>query len=155
MLLLLLACQKQTVYFSGETDIDALISTELDYAQETVDVAIYTFTSTTIRDALINAHERGVALRVIADSAQTTSLDDQQAIIAALADAGVPVTVTSGFAGGIMHNKFIIIDGDEVLTGSYNFTESANHANDENLLILFDKELAEDYTRQMDAIIAR
>ena len=59
--------------------------------------------------------------------------ESQGALIAA-AQAGVPVRITSN--PKLMHNKFAVIDGATVLTGSYNFTWSAQNRNAENVLVL-------------------
>jgi len=47
----------------------------------------------------------------------------------------------------IAHNKVMIIDGETVITGSFNFTKAAEENNAENLLVIRDKKLAERYTR--------
>ena len=61
-----------------------------------------------------------------------------------LVDAGVPVEIDSAHA--IAHNKNMIIDGETVITGSFNFSSNADKSNAENLLIIQDKGLAESYT---------
>ena len=61
-----------------------------------------------------------------------------------LVRAGVPVRISSN--PKIMHNKFAVLDGATVLTGSYNWTISAFKYNDENLLVLRRPELAQRYT---------
>ena len=47
----------------------------------------------------------------------------------------------------IAHNKVMIIDGETVITGSFNFTKAAEERNAENLLIIHDKKLAERYIK--------
>ncbi len=47
---------------------------------------------------------------------------------------------------GLMHTTFAVIDGGEVLTGSFNWTASAEKRNEENLLVATDKELSEKYS---------
>ena len=51
----------------------------------------------------------------------------------------------------IAHNKVIVIDGETVLTGSFNFTKAAQEKNAENLLIIRDPALAAQYTKNWDA----
>jgi len=47
----------------------------------------------------------------------------------------------------IAHNKVMIIDGEAVITGSFNFTKAAEESNAENLLVIRDKKLAERYIK--------
>jgi len=65
-----------------------------------------------------------------------------------VAHAGIPTFIDAKHA--IAHNKIIIIDGETVLTGSFNFTKAAEEKNAENLLIIRDKAIAEKYTSNWD-----
>jgi phosphatidylserine/phosphatidylglycerophosphate/cardiolipin synthase-like enzyme len=51
----------------------------------------------------------------------------------------------------IAHKKIMIIDGETVLTGSFNFTKAAEESNAENLLVIHSKDLAEKYTANWQA----
>ena len=51
-----------------------------------------------------------------------------------------------GTRGGIMHNKFCVIDNQKVLTGSYNWTTNAESRNDENVFVTIDNETATKYS---------
>ena len=62
-----------------------------------------------------------------------------------LARAGVPTLVDAAHA--IAHNKVMVIDGETVITGSFNFTKAAEEKNAENLLVVRDRRLAEAYAR--------
>jgi phosphatidylserine/phosphatidylglycerophosphate/cardiolipin synthase-like enzyme len=66
-----------------------------------------------------------------------------------LANQGVPTMIDANHA--IAHNKIMIIDGETVLTGSFNFTKAAQDNNAENLLILRNPTLAAQYTQNWDA----
>jgi phosphatidylserine/phosphatidylglycerophosphate/cardiolipin synthase-like enzyme len=52
-----------------------------------------------------------------------------------------------------MHHKVIIIDDKIVITGSFNFTANANN-NDENVLVIYDKEIAKQYITEFDKIFS-
>ena len=65
-----------------------------------------------------------------------------------LANLGIPVKIDAVHA--IAHNKIVIIDGEAVITGSFNFTEAAKENNAENLLVIHDRKLAERYTRNWE-----
>jgi phosphatidylserine/phosphatidylglycerophosphate/cardiolipin synthase-like enzyme len=66
-----------------------------------------------------------------------------------LANQGVPTMIDAQHA--ISHNKVMIIDGETVLTGSFNFTKAAQEKNAENLLIIRDPALAAQYTQNWQA----
>lgn len=150
-------CTARQVFFSGDTDLEAVVVGEIDAASSTVDVAIYTFTAENIQNALIDAAGRGVAVQVVMDARQTTdpANEGQAAVRINLREAGVPVRTAEGFNGGILHHKFVVIDDGTVVTGSYNFTLSANNANDENLLVLNDPNLARAYDEAFQDLWAR
>jgi phosphatidylserine/phosphatidylglycerophosphate/cardiolipin synthase-like enzyme len=102
----------------------------------------YSFTFASIAKALVAAHERGVKVEIILDKSHLTA---QYTSAPFVAKAGIPVKIDS--AHDIPHNKIMIIDGEIVITGSFNFTKSAEDKNAENLLIIRDKALAEKYIK--------
>ncbi len=150
-------CTSSQAYFSAEQDIASVISAAIQAAQDTVHVAIFTFTNADIRDALFDAAAvRGVEVSICADAGQTYTLSDQREALRTLADdAGAQVRTAEGFGGGIMHHKLAIIDEHTVLTGSYNYTRSANEINDENLVVLSSPELAARYERSFQELWSR
>ncbi|EQA6227940.1 phospholipase D family protein [Enterobacter ludwigii] len=110
-------------------------------ARKSIDVAAYSFTSKPVATALIAAKRRGVAVRVVADQKAN---NDRYTAVTFLANQGVPVRLNNQYA--IMHNKFMVIDGDTVQTGSFNYTASAVSRNAENALLVRDSpELAKAY----------
>jgi phosphatidylserine/phosphatidylglycerophosphate/cardiolipin synthase-like enzyme len=102
---------------------------------------LYSFTSAPIAKALVNAKRRGVDVKVILDRTNRT-LHYSAATL--LTHAGIPVWIDAQHA--IAHNKIMIIDGQTVITGSFNFTKAAEQQNAENLLIIRDFSLADKYT---------
>jgi len=119
---------------------------QLDAAQQTIDIAIYSFTLDEISDALIAAHERGVTVRVVFDKSQAASQysEDER-----LAQAGIPLKIMQKNRG-IMHNKFAVIDNQTVATGSYNYSQNATENNNENLIILHSPQIAEQYETEFE-----
>ena len=91
---------------------------------------------------LLDAHKRGVKVEVILDKSQKT---DQYSSATFFYNAGIPVKIDSQHA--ITHNKVMIIDGETVITGSFNFTKAAEENNAETLLIIHDKKLSERYIK--------
>ena len=119
---------------------------ELAAARARVLVQAYSFTSQPIARALAEARRRGVRVEVILDKSQRR---EHYAAAAILARAGVPVEIDAAHA--IAHNKVMVIDGETVLTGSFNFTESAEERNAENLLVVRDAAVAAQYAKNWEA----
>jgi phosphatidylserine/phosphatidylglycerophosphate/cardiolipin synthase-like enzyme len=130
------------VYFSPKGGATDAIIRELNKAQTTVLVQAYSFTSAPIAKALLNAHKRGVKVEVILDKSQRT---DQYSSATFLHNQGITVKIDVQHT--IAHNKVMIIDGETVITGSFNFTKAAEENNAENLLVIHDKKLAERYIK--------
>jgi len=130
------------VYFSPKGGCTDAIIKELNKAKSTVLVQAYSFTSAPIAKALLNAHKRGIKVEVILDKSQVTQKYSSATFFF---NEGIPVRIDAKHA--IAHNKVMIIDGETVITGSFNFTKAAEESNAENLLVIHDKKLAERYTK--------
>jgi phosphatidylserine/phosphatidylglycerophosphate/cardiolipin synthase-like enzyme len=149
---LLVGCQQaiapQTVevYFSPQGGCTAAVVKELDAATATVLVQAYSFTSAPIAKALLEAHKRGVKVQVILDRSQRTEKYSEADF---LHNVGIPVKIDAKHA--IAHNKVMVIDGQTVITGSFNFTKEAETSNAENLLVIRSPELAARYTANWEA----
>lgn len=153
-------CATSTVLFTPDEDPMPLLEGELNAAESTLDVAIYTFTYQPIADLLVEAKLRGVKVRVLVDEHQSRlpSADDnggavgQFEILDDLESEGIAVCRRPGEDGGIVHHKFAVVDDRTVITGSYNFTEAATLRNLENLLVLSDPNLAQQYGEAFQAL---
>jgi phosphatidylserine/phosphatidylglycerophosphate/cardiolipin synthase-like enzyme len=141
-----LACPATEVYFSPHGGCTDAIVKNLHAAKTSVLVQAYWFTSEPIAQALVASHQRGVKVEVILDRSRT-EMDNTQADV--LVDHGVPTSIDDEHTTA--HNKVIIIDGQVVITGSFNFTEQAEEENAENLLVIRDRALAEKYTANWKA----
>jgi phosphatidylserine/phosphatidylglycerophosphate/cardiolipin synthase-like enzyme len=113
---------------------------EIEWARSTILVQAYSFTSTPIARALVDARKRGVRVQAILDK---SALKENYAEADFLAQMGVPTRIDAEHA--IAHNKVMIIDGQVVLTGSFNFTRQAETSNAENLLVIRSPALAREY----------
>ena len=113
---------------------------ELGKAKATVLVQAYSFTSVPIAKALLAAHKRGVNVEVILDKSQKSEKYSEADF---LVNVGIPVQIDTKHA--IAHNKIMVIDGETVITGSFNFTTAAEEKNAENLLVIRSPELAAKY----------
>ncbi|MFJ3059165.1 phospholipase D family protein [Herbaspirillum sp. NPDC087042] len=122
--------------FAPWDDIEALIVGQLDAARRQILVQAYLLTSRPITDALVAARKRGIDVRVLMDNGQLDKNAGDR--LRQLRGAGIPVWLETDYRNA--HNKVIVIDAPlasaTVITGSYNFTWSAQHKNAENILIL-------------------
>jgi len=122
----------------------------IDGAASTVDVALYGLNRQSVVDALIAAHSREVAVRVVGDD--DAAVEDYAASYQALADAGISVvTDTQDY---IQHNKFLVVDGQFVWTGSTNFTDTGFTLNANNSVAITDNTLAHVYTIEFEEMWA-
>ena len=126
-----------SVYFSPDGGCTQAIVDEVGKAKKTVLVQAYSFTSDPIAKALVAAKKRGVDVEAILDKT------DYGPAVNIIVDAGIPTYMDPVHA--IAHNKVIVIDGQTVLTGSFNFTSSAENRNAENLLVVRDPPIAAKY----------
>lgn len=124
------------VLFSPWDDAEGAIIRALGEARTSVHVQAFLLTSRTIAKALQEASKRGVDVKVMADGEMAGKGVGSQ--LPALAAAGIPVWLETRYS--VAHNKVMLIDvataTPVVITGSYNFTWSAQARNAENLLIL-------------------
>jgi len=128
-------------YFSPDGGCRDRIISLIELSQESLDVAIYAFNSKKIAAALSAADRRGVAVRVLSDRYNAKRYVN---LILMMRHSGVEIKFDR--RESIYHNKFIVIDGHAILTGSYNFTDSAEFKNAENILILDNPEIASKFT---------
>lgn len=128
------------VWFSPKGGCTEAVVATINGAKKSVRVQAYSFTSAPIAEAVVNAHKRGIDVQVVLDKSQRT---EKYSSADFLTNAGVPTFIDAKHA--IAHNKIIIVDGLFVLTGSFNFTKSAEEKNAENLLLITDAELAVTY----------
>jgi phosphatidylserine/phosphatidylglycerophosphate/cardiolipin synthase-like enzyme len=131
------------VYFSPDGGATRALVREIDNARSEVLIQGYSFTSAPIAKAVVHAHKRGLKIEVVLDRSQRTQKYSSADFFA---HSGVSTYIDSAHA--IAHNKIMIIDGETLATGSFNFTRAAEEKNAENLLIMKgNKPLAERYIK--------
>ena len=122
---------------------DLPLARAIDNARLSVDVAIYSLSLDSIRDALLHAHDRGLQVRMVMESDNLDRSDPQK-----LKDAGIPII--GDRREGLMHDKFVVIDNSEVWTGSMNFTDSGAYKDNNNLMRIRSVKMAQNYTREFE-----
>jgi len=134
-------------YFSPGDDCPARIRGLLDRARNTVDICVFTITDDRVSDAIIDAHERRLKVRVISDDDKS---GDRGSDIQRLESAGVEVR--TDHTDDHMHHKFAIFDHRLLLNGSYNWTRSAANRNKENFLVTGEPRFVEGFARQFERL---
>lgn len=128
--------------------IDLRLVDLIDAAQQEVNVAAFQLNLPTVTDALLRAHRRGVQVRLVTDGEYA-----DEEMVQRLRRAGVPVTVRPE-GGGIMHNKFVVVDGKWVWTGSWNLTENCTYRNNNNAVLIASRTLAQNYNTEFEELFA-
>ena len=135
------------VYFSLIDDPEGAIIEELNKAEKSIDIAMYYFTDRDLANVVIDAHNRGVAVRIYLDKEQKEAKYSKSGY---LAKQGLSIRYSNN--PYLMHHKFAVIDEELVITGSYNWTAYAGARNNENLLVIRDPPLVSRYEQEFDRL---
>ena len=141
----LCAAQDIRVYFSPNGGCQQAVVSEIRKAAQTIDIAMYYLSSRDIAQALVRASENNVRVRIVLDQGQEIESASKSGY---LVKHALEVRYHLGF--GLMHNKFAIIDGKSLITGSFNWTLTAEEKNEENLLMITDEGTIEKYKERFN-----
>lgn len=123
--------------------VDVPLVAAIDAARLSIDVAAYSLTLNSVRNALLNAHDRGVTLRMVMESTNMDTSDVEM-----LLEVGIPIMGDK--QDGLMHNKFLVIDKSEVWLGSMNFTDSGAYEDNNNMIRIRSTKIAENYIKEFE-----
>ena len=135
-------------YFSPDDGVADHILSAINGATQSIAFAAFTFTRSDFTEAMLERAQAGVRVEGVYETRQVNSGSDQS--YGVLSPAGLPVLLDGN--PYTMHHKFIVIDGQTVITGSYNFTKAAEQKNDENVLIIHDAEIAQKYLNEFQKL---
>lgn len=138
------------VYFAPEDGVARYVLDTLAQAKSSIRFMAFSFTADDIAQAMIDKRKAGLIVSGVFESQNASG---SGAEFAALRSGGVDVVEDGNCY--ILHHKTIIIDERIVITGSYNFTASAEKSNDENLVIIEDSALASSYTAEYNRVSAQ
>ncbi len=116
-------------------------------AKESVKVASFSFTHEELADELVKADIKGIEVKVLIESKQRNVQNSQYQ---RLRDFGVNIKVDGNKYN--MHHKFIVVDNKIIITGSPNYSFSGNNRNDENMLVIYNENLALRFVREFDML---
>jgi phosphatidylserine/phosphatidylglycerophosphate/cardiolipin synthase-like enzyme len=137
------------VRFSPHGGAESTVVATLRQARVRVHAAIYGLTSPAIEAALKDLAHAGVGVALKTDKNQSAG-KDQSALLDRLRGAGVAVDVSR--SRSLLHDKFAVVDSRWVITGSFNWTTSAERRNRENLLIFDCPTLASHFEAEWESI---
>ncbi|MBN2011999.1 hypothetical protein JW960_21910 [candidate division KSB1 bacterium] len=133
------------VLFASEDDVADHLVTILKAANYSIRFMAFSFTQDDMGNAIIERSKHGVDVMGIFEN---TGSETKYSELARLYNAGLPMRQDTN--KGIFHHKVIIIDGKTVVTGSFNFSDNANKSNDENVLIISNKAIADEYLKEFE-----
>ena len=126
------------------TALEQALLARINGAVSSIDATLYDFNRSSVRDALLAAKQRGVTVRVVTDNETRHDNATYIPYYAALESAGIPI-VDDNTNSGIMHDKYMIFDGQVVWTGSTNYTDNDFTLNHNNSLVFTSTAMAEVY----------
>lgn len=137
------------VYFSPAGGIQHRLLRAINLTKVSIELAVFDLTSGELAGALLAAHDRGVAVRIVVDPRQARGKHSE---VPLLLRRGLKVRLASHRGRGLMHHKFAIFDRTLLVTGSYNWTDSAERVNHENVLILDESTVIRRYQARFEML---
>ena len=132
-------------YMAPEDDVMAKLVQYVQGAKKTVHYMIFTYTHADLSAAMIARSKAGVAVEGVIENRGASQGALPELFCAKL-------TVKTDGNKYTMHHKVIIIDGEIVITGSFNFTKAADTENDENLLVIHSPAVAAVYEQEYQKV---
>lgn len=132
--------------FSPHDHCDQVLINFINSAKKSIDIAIFDLSHKGIADAIINASKK-VPLRIVADKKQAHK---HHSLINHLLSNGVQIKLRN--KGSCMHNKFAIVDGSFLETGSFNYSKNASRSNDENQVYIYDSKIVSEFQKEFEEL---
>ncbi len=131
--------------------IDSLLANAIDNTRVSLDIAAFDLDNPTIADAILAAHRRGVAVRLVTDDEH--GLHNEASDLPRLLEAGLSI-IDDG-RSALMHNKFMILDEKAVWTGSMNYTINGAYRHNNNVLVLDDARAVAAFRAEFEEMFLR
>lgn len=135
------------IAFSPGSDCKKLILDTIREATHKLDVCVFTISDDTISDALKAAFDRGLEIRILTDNLKVS---DEGSDIEYLYNSGIDIRIDR--SENHMHHKFMVADGLVTITGSYNWTRSAEKYNQENVIWINDKQFSSSFLSEFETL---
>jgi phosphatidylserine/phosphatidylglycerophosphate/cardiolipin synthase-like enzyme len=131
------------VLFAPEDEVAAQLTSLIESAQASIRFMAFSFTHDEIGEAVLARAKRGVDVQGIFE---TRGSETEYSKLAALYCAGIPMRQDGN--PRTFHHKVFVIDDQTVVTGSFNFSSSADESNDENVIIVSNSDIAAQYLQE-------
>ena len=132
-------------YFSPRGECERALIDAIDEAQETIHIYIFSFTLKSVAQALRRAKDRGVTIHIITDNMMVNGKSSQIPKIHRWVDK-----LYIDHRTGVGHHKFIVVDRETVITGSFNYSTSAQKTNREGIVRIDNREVANRYYQEWE-----
>ena len=136
----------EALFSPGESCRTAIIQ-QIDRAVSRLNICVFTISDDKITNAIVTAHQRGVDIKVITDNDKSLDLGSD---IDRMAGSGIVIKMDN--TSNHMHHKFMVADEKIVLTGSYNWTQSAARFNHENIILTSEAGVVKSFLSQFDKL---
>jgi len=155
------------VFFSPDDQLTKKFVELIRGARKTLIGAIYLISDKTIATEFVEAKKRGVDVKLVVDQMSIHNYGKASM----LAQSGIDIFLYTPQAATkdpqsattkdpreffnndpIMHNKFLVVDNRVVWTGSFNWTVAANRKNQENAILIDDREVCDKYSKQFNVL---
>lgn len=141
---------RSEAFFSPGNECKQRIISLIKNAKSTLDVCVFTISDNDISDAILAAHNKDIAVRIVTDNDKS---NDAGSDVDYLAGKGVPVVKDQ--TDKHMHHKFAIIDKRYLINGSFNWTRSASQYNEENITVLSEPHLVDQFMAEFEKLWKR
>ena len=135
-------------YFAPHDRPAGKVVEALRLARRSIHFLAFSFTHDTISQAMLAKAAAGVEVSGVFEKSQTAGGHSE---FFRLKEAGLPVFADAN--PRFMHHKAIVIDGEIVVCGSFNFSDSADRSNDENLLIIYNRAVAAKFEEEFQRVL--
>ncbi|MBN9518428.1 DUF1669 domain-containing protein [bacterium] len=131
------------------------LASRINQTRRTMDLCVFTITDDRVSNPILDAHRRGVKIRVVTDNEKAL---DPGSDVHKFQAAGIPVKLDDvrgpGVSGlsGHMHHKYAVFDGTRLVNGSYNWTRGAAECNYENLVESADPKLVAAFAAEFERL---
>jgi phosphatidylserine/phosphatidylglycerophosphate/cardiolipin synthase-like enzyme len=136
----------QAFFSPGDTCRNVIIQ-QIEKAISQLSICVFTISDDTITKSLLTAHTKGVNIKIITDNDKSL---DEGSDIEEIARVGIDVRMDR--TSNHMHHKFMVIDQQAIITGSYNWTRSAARYNHENILLSHEPGVIKSFAQEFDQL---
>ena len=140
---------ENNAFFSQHDDIRDFVMNALKSAQHNLKICMFTISDDPIAETVAGCHKQGIDVRIITDDGK---IFDKGSDIYSLYRMGIKIKMDT--FRSLMHHKFVIIDNQKLLTGSYNWTRTGSDVNNENVLITDNRRIVKAYKKEFKRLWA-